>query len=162
LGSKGGGFIESDFGIQISGIRKEDYVKSNLAPSLSLSVGKKLNEIVSIKFGYSGFYFKTIANKDKRSYNYYNINFEHLFYDSKKGNESNSSFRLAFQLGGGLFENKYYDRFNFCGQLGLIGFQSISSNTQVVMRFNALLGWDLYQGDEDIINSIVIGLRQNL
>jgi hypothetical protein len=155
-------FINSDLGIQISGIKKEDFVNRNIAPTFNFGIGKYLNNNLSMQIGYNGIFFKTIANNDKRQYNYYNIIFENVILKSRKEEKTNLKKSISFQIGGGLFHNLYSSKLNFCGQVGLIGMQPISNKTIVTIRVISVMGWDLYQGDEDIINSFVVGVRQIL
>jgi hypothetical protein len=75
---------------------------------------------------------------------------------------TNSNNQIGFQIGGGLFDNKYYNRPNFVADVGLVSLIAIQNKTQLIFRINSILGWDLYQGDEDIIHAFTLGLKRSL
>jgi hypothetical protein len=158
FGVKGGNFIGLEIGAQLSGIRKEDFVSNNISPRVNIYIGKELNSVLSIQGGYEGFYFNTIANSDRRCYNYYNLKLQHLLFLSR----TNSNNQIGFQIGGGLFDNNHYNRPNLVGDVGLVGLIAVQNKTQLIFRINSILGWDLYQGDEDIINAFTLGLKRNV
>jgi hypothetical protein len=162
FGVKGGNYIGLDIGTQLSGIRKEDFVSNNISPRVSIYIGKELNSVLSIQGGYEGFYFNTIANSDRRCYNYYNLKLQHLLFLSRTNSNKNGKNQIGFQIGGGLFDNKYYNRPNFVADVGLVSLIAIQNKTKLIFRINSILGWDLYQGDEDIINAFTLGLKRNV
>lgn len=159
LGVKGGNYFGSGIGLQMTGIRKEDFVSDNISPRLNLYFGKRLNKIAAIQVGFEGLYFNTIANDDRRYFNYYNVMIENKIFQSLVKDRSNRLNYMALQLGGGLLYNKYYGRPNFCGDFGLVFAHKILNKTSITIRLNSILGWDLYQGDADIINSFTIGIK---
>ena len=63
-------FASLDFGVQMSGIKSEDFISSNYSPLIRLTGGKWLNDKIVIQVGYQGRYFNTIENLDKRFYNF--------------------------------------------------------------------------------------------
>ena len=65
-------FILSSYGVQISGIKSEDFVQSNVSPAFTLGIGKWISPEIALQIGYKGFYFHTIADDDKHNYNYIN------------------------------------------------------------------------------------------
>ena len=159
LGVKGGNYFGAEIGPQMTGIRKEDFVSKNMAPRLNFYLGKRLNNIAAIQVGFEGLYFNTIASDDRRYFNYYNVKIENKIFKSVVKNRSNRFNYLALQLGGGLFYNYYYGRPNFCSDIGLLSVHKILNKTSIVMKLNSIVGWDLYQGDSDIINSLTIGIK---
>jgi len=162
MGVKGGNFIGADLGLQMTGIRQEDFVLQNFAPKLNLYIGKRINPYASIQVGYEGFFFNTIANTDNRHYNYFNLKIENQLISFRKNESTQKQNYLAIQLGGGLFQNLYYNRPNFCADVGLVKVFFIENKTNLVFRLNSILGWDIYQGDEDIINSLTVGFKRIL
>ena len=47
-------FASIDFGVQMSGIKSEDFVSSNYSNLYRLSTGKLLNKYIGIQIGYQG------------------------------------------------------------------------------------------------------------
>jgi hypothetical protein len=162
LGVKGGNFIGLEIGAQLSGIRKEDFVSNNISPRVNIYIGKELNSVLSIQVGYEGFYFNTIANRDRRYYNYYNLKLQHLLFLPRTNSTKNSKNLIGFQIGGGLFDNKYYKRPSFVADVGLVGLIALQNKSKLIFRINSILGWDLYQSDEDMISAFTLGLKRNL
>ncbi|MCF6271088.1 MAG: hypothetical protein L3J41_15355 [Melioribacteraceae bacterium] len=54
---------------------------------------------------------------------------------------------------------KYYNQINICGNLGLINNYLINKNLKLFLDISAIVGWDIYQGDDDIIPSVGVGLN---
>jgi len=160
LGVKGGNYIGFDLGVQNSGMRKEDFVVSNFSPRIHFFVGKKLNDFGAVQVGYEGFYFTTIANSDKRQFNYYNLRIQNRIWAKKINNIS--LFETSIQIGGGLFQNLYYRRPNICGDFGIICSSEFNDNISIILRASSIIGWDIYQGDEDIINCLTVGFKYNI
>lgn len=162
LGVKAGNYVGAGIGLQMTGIRKEDFVSNNMSPRLNLYLGKRLNDIAAIQVGFEGVYFNTIADDDRRYFNYYNVMIENKIFQSLVKGRRNKLNYMALQLGGGLLYNKYYGRPNFCGDLGLVCAHKILNKTSMSLRLNSILGWDLYQGDADIINGFTIGIKYEI
>lgn len=162
FGVKKGSYLGSEFGFITSGIRKEDFVAKNIAPKLILYAGKKVNDFLSIQFGYSGFYFNTIANNDKRRYQYFNLVLEQSLFRLNLLQKKNIYQNIALQFGGGAFFNKYYGSQNFCGELGIVIEQNLAEKLRFCLRTSSIMGWDLYQGDADILNGLTIGIKKIL
>jgi len=133
LGVKGGNFIGLEIGAQLSGIRKEDFVSNNISPRVNIYIGKELNSVLSIQVGYEGFYFNTIANRDRRYYNYYNLKLQHLLFLPRTNSNKNSKNLIGFQIGGGLFDNKYYNRPSFVADVGLVGLIALQLESKIVL-----------------------------
>ena len=73
-------FMSSSFGIQISGIKPEDFVNSNVTPAFTIDLGKWISKEIGLQFGYKGFYFNTISDPDRHHYNfiYGNLSLIHI------------------------------------------------------------------------------------
>ena len=112
-------FASIDFGVQMSGIKSEDFVSSNYSNLYRLSTGKLLNKYIGIQIGYQGRYSNTIENSDKRSYNFYFVegilNVKNIL---KISNAKNRVYELIFHGGFGYFQNKYYNNSTIHGVLG--------------------------------------------
>ena len=149
-------FVSSSIGIQLSGIKSEDFVKSNYSPLIDLSLGKYFTSKLALQFGYNGWYFNTISNPDKRHYAFlygkviFNIN--KIINDSK-----NYRWFFNLNLGSGYFYNYYYNRPNICGILGLSLHYNLSEQTSLFISTAAIMGWDIYQNNEDILPGLKLG-----
>ena len=161
FGSDGKNYFGSGMGMQISGIRKVDYIRSNISPKINIFFGKEINNSLRIQIGYDGFYFKMIANSDKRHYNYWNLIVENQIINIKNSTKNSDLLKCSLQIGGGLFQNKYFKRPNFCGEIGFTSTMKVTKNASLLLRVNSIMGWDLYQGDEDVINGVIMGVKYN-
>ena len=152
-------FIELDAGIQISGIKGEDFISSNYSPLIRLIGGKWLNDKIAIQVGYQGRYFNTIENSDKRSYNFYFVegilNVKNIL---KISNAKNRVYELIFHGGGGYFQNKYYDNSTIHGVFGASNNFLLANKIKLKIDIGAIIGWDIYQVDQDIVPISSIGL----
>ena len=63
-------FISSSMGIQMSGIKSEDFVQSNYSQLINISMGKWFSRELAIQFGYRGKYFNAISDDVKHYYDY--------------------------------------------------------------------------------------------
>jgi hypothetical protein len=152
-------FISSSYGVQISGIKSEDFIQSNVTPAFTFSMGRWISSEIALQIGYKGFYFHTIADNDRHYYNFIygdvllNIN---KIIDGKKIIKRKGSF--IFHPGAGYFYNSYYNRPNICANLGLLYSLSFKNNFDIIIDVSAITAWDIYQGNEDILPSCNIGI----
>jgi len=153
-------FVSLNGGVQMSGIKDEDFIPQNIAPAFSLATGLWFTSEIALNFGYKGFYFNTIADKDKHHYNYYFgevlLNVNNLI----KGLQNRkNTWSVLFHPGAGLFYNVYYHRPNICAHIGVINQYEISKKISVFADISFIMGWDIYQGNDDILPSCVFGLN---
>jgi hypothetical protein len=145
-------FISASCGIQISGIKSEDFISSNVSPSFLLNAGVWFNPEIALQIGYKGSYFYTISDNDNHHYDFVFgevlLNINELIVGNKS---RRSSWSIIIHSGAGYFNNKYYDRPNICGILGLINNVKVLNRIDVFIDISAIIGWDIYQGDEDIL-----------
>jgi len=152
-------FVSAAWGGQISGIKNEDFIISNLSPSIKLNTGLWFTPEIAVQLGYKGYYFNYIGDSEKHFYNFYygealfNIN---EFFNSSLIN--NSKWFFIIHSGAGYFYNKYYNRPNVCGNLGLMSLKRIKNYLSIFVDVSAILGWDIYQGNDDILPSCVVGV----
>ncbi len=152
-------YVSAGIGIQISGIKSEDFISSNVAPSIGLALGKWINPQIGLQLGYKGPYFYTISDKDKHHYSFtYGEVLLNLHNSFTKHRTNRSKWNAIMHTGAGYFYNGYYDEPNICGIIGLANTYKISSHFDIVMDVSAIMGWDIYQGDEDILPSLNLGL----
>jgi len=118
---------------------------------------------IALKIGYKGFYFHTIADSDRHYYNFiygdvlFNIN---KIIDTKK--ITKGKWNLIFHPGGGYFYNSYYNRPNICGNLGFLNSFSLKNNLNIFIDVSAIVAWDIYQGNEDILPSCSVGITRSI
>ena len=58
-------------GVQISGIKPEDFVASNVSPIFSVNTVYDLTKALSIQLGFKGFYFLLISDDHRHYYNFF-------------------------------------------------------------------------------------------
>lgn len=145
-------------GAQMSGIKNEDFVSNNIAPLVTVSVGKWFAPLLALQIGYRGNYYNTISDDKKHHYNYFFG--ESVFNLNKMVNPRKqlNSFYILFHAGAGYFYNHDYGRPNICAHLGLSGDYKLTEQLSINTNFSALMGWDIYQGDEDILPGVSFGL----
>ncbi|MFK8058542.1 MAG: hypothetical protein AB8B78_00460 [Polaribacter sp.] len=155
-------FASIDLGIQMSGIKSEDFISSNYSPLLRIIGGKWLNKKIGIQIGYQGRYFNAIADNDKHFYDFY---FSEVVFNAKNillsENKDDRLYDLLFHVGLGYFQNHYYGNSTVHGVLGASNNFLISDRIKIKFDIGAIVGWDIYQGDDDILPSISFGLVYN-
>lgn len=153
-------FVTVSTGIQMSGIKDEDFIAQNIAPAFIFGSGVWFTPEIAVGFGYKGLYFNTIADNDKHRYNYYfgevilNVNSLVKGPNAKVGNWS-----LRIHPGAGLFYNVYYHRPNICAHIGAINSFVLTKKLSFFTDLSFIMGWDIYQGNDDILPSCVLGLN---
>ena len=152
-------FISSSYGVQISGIKSEDFIQSNVTPAFTLCIGRWISPEIALQIGYKGFYFHYISDNDRH---YYNFIYGDMLFDIKKMIDSKTikkrKWSFIFHPGGGYFYNNYYNRPNICANLGFLNSFSIKNNFNLIVDVSAIAGWDIYLGNEDILPSCNIGI----
>ena len=150
-------FFGLDYGIQMSGIKSEDFISSNYSSLIRLNAGKWLNRYVGVKFSYQGRHFYAIADDFRHSYDFYSIegmvSLKQLF--TKKNLVLHD---FVLRGGVGLFKNYYYNNSSIHLNLGLQNSFSISKSLAIKLDVGAIIGWDIYQGDQDILPNTSLGL----
>ena len=150
--------ISLNIGAQMSGIKSEDFVSSNYSPLLDASLGKWFAPSLALQFGYRGWYFNLISDEQKHYYGYYFgealLNIKALIKNYPKP----PKWSFYLHAGSGYFYNYDYDRPNICAHLGVSNNYRVSNNLQTNLGLSAIFGWDIYQGDEDILPGLSIGV----
>lgn len=148
-------------GVQMSGIKDEDFVSKNIAPQVAFSVGRWFTPYLALQVGYKGYYFNTIADDMKHHYGYYHgeivVNLDQLI----KPAPIPRVWSLTFTVGSGYFYNYQYHHPNVCATLGIQNNILLLQNLTLFVDLSAIIGWDIYQGDEDILPSAAIGVKYN-
>ena len=152
-------FLSIDYGLQMSGIKSEDFISSNYSPVYRLSTGKWLNKYIVVQILYQGRYFNTIENSDKRFYNFYYVegilDIKNIL---KMSNSKNKVHELIFHGGFGYFQNQYYKNSSIHSVLGASNNFFLTNKINLKIDISAILGWDIYQGNQDILPNSSIGL----
>jgi hypothetical protein len=150
-------YIGIGYGIQMSGIKPQDFVISNYSPIVDLTIGNEIGRNINIEIGYEGNYFKTIANDVKHYYSFYK---GALSFAPNKSPQH--KFITRFILGYGLLDNHFYRRPSFLASVGASVTYKITNSTSFGLKVNSRIGWDIYQNDEDILNSCVVFITRKI
>lgn len=157
-GTNSGYFVSINYGTQMSGIKDEDFISSNYSPLYNITSGKWFTQDLAFQIGYKGLFYYTIADDIKHHYNYLYaeavINFNNLVHSSR----SNRKWNILLHGGPGYFYNHVYGEPNFCVNAGIQNNYRVYKNFQVSLDISAIMGWDIYQGNDDILPGITLGL----
>ena len=155
-------FVNLDFGVQMSGIKSEDFVMHNYSPLFRVNVGKWLSTKIGVQIGYQGNYFNTIADNDRHYYNFYYTQGIVSLLNVFRPESSEKLINLNIEVGFGYFQNNFYNNSSLHGTLG--GSFLVGLNKTLKLKFNcsSIIGWDIYQGDQDIIPSLSFGLIKSV
>jgi len=151
-------YIRANFGIQISGIKSEDFLASNLSPLVNVSAGKWISPAIALEAGYQGWYFNTIVDSIKH---YYTFLFGEVIFNMNNLISKPKDQRvwyLLIHLGSGFFYNNHYNHPNICGTLRVKNAIRLNDFLRLNIDFGAIVGWDIYGGDGDILPSTSAGL----
>ena len=152
-------FVSAAYGMQMSGIKDEDFISKNVAPAVSAGVGVWFTPEIALQLSYKGPHFNTIADDDKHPYYFIFgevlLNMNEIYNGVRK---NKSRWSLIVHPGAGYFYNTYYNQLNVCGNLGLLNKVKIRNHLDVFVDISFIVGWDIYQGDDDILPSAVLGL----
>ncbi len=151
-------FVSLNYGYQMSGIKDEDFVSSNYSPLFNFTAGKWFSPYLALQIGYKGFYFNTIADKIKHHYNYFYVEAVINFNNFVHPTQINKNWNLLFHGGSGYFYNHVYGKPNMCVNIGIQNSFQLSSKIQANLDIASIIGWDIYQGDEDILPGISMGV----
>lgn len=150
-------FISAGFGVQMSGIKDEDFVSHNIAPLVNITAGKWFSPELALQIGYKGFYYNAIADDIKHNYTFIHgdalFNLHNIF-----SNKSGRIWNLCVKAGAGYYYNYDYSRPNVCANLGVLNSFQLTKKMRAFIDASAIVGWDIYQGDEDILPGVAIGV----
>ena len=151
-------FVTADIGVQMSGIKSEDFTSSNYSPLINIHAGKWLTPSFALQIGYKGWYFNTISDSIKH---YYTFIYGEVIINSNALISKNyipKIWSLFLHVGAGYFYNNEYNRPNICANLGITNNIRIIDNLLANMDISAIVGWDIYQGDADILPGLAFGI----
>lgn len=150
--------ISVGIGTQMSGIKDEDFIGSNYSPLITITAGRWFAPSLALQVGYKGWYFNTISDEKKHYYGFY---FGESVINVKALSRSyidTCKWRLYLHAGAGYFYNYDYERPNICAHLAISNNYRLAKHFLASLDISAILGWDIYQGDEDILPGITVGL----
>lgn len=105
--------------------------------------------------GYKGNYFKYINDDSRHYYNFFYSDIllkNAMFLSNKNQNLS------IIHLGIGYFYNKFNKNNIICGNAGLINEFILNSKINAIINISAIIGWNIYQNNEDILPSLNFGI----
>lgn len=151
-------FVSLNIGAQMSGIKDEDFISSNYSPLFNIKFGKWISSCFALQVGYKGFYFYSISDEIKHRYDFFygevSININELI-NSKR---TSKCWGLLFHSGTGYFYNPTYSKSSICANVGIQNNFKLSDHLQLNFDVASIIGWKIYQGDEDILPGIMIGV----
>lgn len=153
-----GWFVEISIGIQMSGYKKVDFIPSNYSPLIKIAAGKWLGRRWGLQLGYKGLWFNTISDDIRH---YYTFIYPELIIHANKfftKKDTPRIWSLILHAGPGFFYNNHYQKPNICANIGVQNQFSINDQFAINIDIAAIIGWDIYQGDEDILPGTSIGL----
>ena len=72
---------------------------------------------------------------------------------------NNEKWNFIFHPGGGYFYNHYYKRPNICANIGFLINRVFNETYNIFLDISAIMAWDIYQGNEDALPSLSIGIK---
>lgn len=151
-------FVSANYGYQMSGIKSEDFVSSNYTHLFNITFGKWFSSYLALQIGYKGFYFNYIRDDIKHHYNYYYGEAVINLNKAVQPKRINKSWSLLLHAGAGYFYNHVYDRANIYANIGVQNTYQLTDKFQATLDISSIIGWDIYQGDEDILPGISLGI----
>lgn len=151
-------YVSFDYGIQMSGIKSEDFIWSNYSPVYRLSLGREISPNLSVQVGYQGRYFRAISDELRYTYDYFFIEGRINATNIILGKNPDRKYNLLFHAGPGFFYHHIYDRTSVHGNLGAASTFLLNENFDLKFDLSAIFGWDIYQGDDDILPNATLGV----
>ena len=151
-------FFSLNCGSQMSGIKDEDFVSSNYAPLFNITAGKWFAQYLAFQIGYKGFYFYYIADEIRHHYDYFYgeavVNVNNIVQPKR----SNKNWSVLLHGGAGYFYNHVYGKPSICTNIGIMNNYQLTNQFQVTIDISSIIGWDIYQGNEDILPGMIVGV----
>jgi hypothetical protein len=69
-----------------------------------------------------------------------------------------SNYSPLIEIPSGYFYNFDYKRPNICANIGIAYNYLLINNLYCNFKISSIMGWDIYQGDQDILPSISVGI----
>ncbi len=142
----------------MSGIKDEDFKFSNFSPLFNINVGKWYSEYIALQVGYKGFYFKYIMDERKHYYNYFYSGVAVNLFPFIIPCKINKNVNIYLHAGAGYFYKYDYDKSNICSNSGIQMNYKIQEKFLINFNPSSIIGWDIYQGNWDILTGVTIGV----
>jgi len=151
-------YVNASLGLQMSGIKDEDFVSTNYTPLFNAAIGNHLSDIMALQIGYKGFFFNYIDDNYKHYYYYLYIETVFNPITAFISSGVNRDWNILPHIGIGIFNNNFLHKSQACLNLGIQCNYSISHNFDISLDVSSIVGWRIYQKDEDIIPGIIVGI----
>ncbi len=115
------------------------YFDSEFDPS---APSDRMNSETVVKHHYNYFYGEAVLNLN----------------NVIRSERINQSWSLLLHTGVGYFYNHVYSRPNICANIGIQNTYQLTNQFQANLDISSIIGWDIYQGDEDILPGITFGV----
>jgi len=152
-------FISLNIESQMSGIKDEDFISSNYSPLYNVTSGKWFNHQFAIQVGYKGLFYYTIADDIKHYYNFLYADAVINFNSFVHPNRESKFWNILLHAGPGFFYNHSYQKPNICLNIGAQNSFQITNYLQINFDVSSIIGWDIYQGNDDILPGVTFGLN---
>jgi len=151
-------YVSLKAGSQMSGIKREDFILSNYSPLINLTIGKWFVYYLALEIGYKGYYFYYIGDEIKHHYQYYYGAAVLSIINMINCNNDINKCDITIHVGSGYFYNNVYGRPNICLNMDMQSKYRLNNILSVDFQFSAIMGWDIYQQNEDILPGVSLGL----
>jgi len=151
-------FISLNFGTQMSGIKHEDFISRNYSPLYNITIGKWFTKQFAMQIGYRGLFFYTIADDIKHHYNYLYTEVVMNLSNFVNLSRVDKNWKVLLHGGPGYFYNYLYGKPNLCLNVGIQNYYQIQEQFAININITAIIGWDIYQGNKDILPGVTLGL----
>lgn len=154
-------FVDVYLGSQWSGIKKEDFIRSNFSPYIQVGVGKRLTPAFTLMLNYQGFYFNYIGDNSTHKYLYLggDVLLNPIWLINKRMWP-----KVQIYLAGGIgyFYNYLQQKPAVCLDGALIGEYIINDNYSLKLKVGGIGGWKIYQHDKDVLPNVAVGISRRL
>jgi hypothetical protein len=131
-------------------------VRSNYTPLVNVTAGRWFVPYMGLQIGYKGHYFNYIGDDFRHHYNFFYgealLNVHQLLQPQSK------FWNLIIHAGAGYFHNHTYGHQNICANMGIQQQFRLFEKLHLVWDVSAIMGWDIYQENDDILPGTTIGL----
>lgn len=146
-------------GAQLSGIRKEDFVKENVTPYINVLAAIRVAPWLSVAAGYHGPYFNFIGDNFRHKYFYIDsdaiVNVNQLF-----GFAVGKRWRLNVIAGTGILNNSFEKKLNWCLTGALVPEIILNDKYSLKLKAGGIAGWAIYQHDKDMLLNLSAGISR--
>lgn len=150
-------YVTVSAGLQMSGIKDEDFVPSNYTPLLNIVIGKRISEIISLEAGYKGYYFNYIMDDVKHYYSFI-YGGSAVSVSALLNGTPQNLWDMSIHAALGYFKNNVPDKSSVCANIGVTNSFVVTENFSLTADVSSVIGWDIYQGNWDILPGVTLGV----